>query len=294
MIGLLVFSFTVVTNTLPGESIEYENYVANLTLDAKTASVAQFYPNMRYQNKMISYSISSECDTNKVNNILSAQEILEQSTILRFVQQDNGEIKYLCSEREEPSENKGHYIAGEGGPTGIVNTTLFSVITSGQVSLYRDERCKTPQVALHETLHALGFDHVTNKKDIMYPITECDQTISDAMIEAINNLYEIRTAPDLGIEYVDANQTGRYLNFYITIVNYGLDNSEDSSLTIYNGDEKVKTFQLGDIKMGTKKFLNVQNLKISGKADVVKFELNKEADDLYPENDFAEIYLKYE
>lgn len=297
LVLLFIFGASLLVNNLeivPKETLEYEAYISNLTVDAKATNVAQFYPNMRYPRNVITYNIEEACSESKIRNIQAALSILQENTILEFQQvSENGEIKYLCSNVAPSSEQKQHYVAGEGGPTGIINTTLFSVITSGQVSLYRSERCDQPQITLHETLHAMGFDHVKNSKDIMFPVTDCDQSVSDAMYEAIDELYSIRTAPDLGIEYVKANQTGRYLNFFITVVNYGLKDAKDSSLILYTDDRKIREFPLGAITMGTKKFLNVQNLRLESEVEVVRFELNIQDDDLYEENDLAEIYLQY-
>lgn len=295
MCGLFIFSFSILLDNFPRQSVDYDSYIANVTVDAKSASVAQFYPNMRYSDKEITYSIDEACSDRKKFHIYNALKILENETILRFTEIEEGEIKYLCAETVQESEYNNHYVAGEGGPTGIINTTLFSVILSGQVSLYREDKCDKPQIALHETLHALGFDHVNNEGDIMYPITSCNQEMKPDMIRAINYIYDIRNAPDLGIEYVKANQTGKFLNFYITIVNYGLEDSDGASLEIFAQGEPLREFELGKIRMGTKKFLNVQNMKLDeSQIDVVKFVLNLDQDDLYEDNNFAEIYLKYE
>jgi hypothetical protein len=297
LILLFIFGATLLVNNLdlvPKETLEYEAYISNLTVDAKAANVAQFYPNMRYQNSTITYTIEDTCSPSKIEDIRAALDIIGGNSIVDFKElSSGGEIKYLCSNVAPASDQKDHFVAGEGGPTGIINTTLFSVITSGQVSLYRSERCNKPQIALHETLHALGFDHVKNPKDIMYPVTECNQETSEALFKALDELYSIRTSPDLGIEYVKANQTGRYLNFFITIVNYGLRDTNDASLILYADDKQIREFPLGPITLGTKKFLNVQNMRLESEVDVVKFVLKMKDDDLYEDNNFAEIYLQY-
>lgn len=298
LLALLVIGVNITLTNLswfPKENVKYQDYISNLTVDAKAAKVAQFYPNMRYPDSTISYTIEDACSLPKRESIRAAVGILSNNTILQFQElTDGGQIRYLCSNTAPSSGESDHFVAGEGGPTGIVNTTLFSVITSGQVSLYRAEKCDRPQVALHETLHALGFDHVKDERDIMYPITDCDQRPSKALYESLDALYGIRSAPDLGIEYVTANQTGKFLNFYITIENYGLKDSTNSSLIIFADEEQVKEFDLGAIKIGTKKFLNVQNMRLDSKADTIRFLLRISEDDLYSQNNFAELYLNYQ
>src|SRR3989344_7098825 len=74
----------------PFEASEQPGIVANGTL---------FYPNLRYVNKRISYSISDSCDEGRREDVQKAFGILMENTILEFYPiQSKAEILVLCSE----------------------------------------------------------------------------------------------------------------------------------------------------------------------------------------------------
>ncbi len=243
-------------------NLEYNTYVANATAHLPAQSY-QFYPNMRYVNKTITYEIAPECSAKKRENIGSAFSILEQQTSLSFIPVGRkGEIVFFCTNLPPDPESSGHFVAGEGGPTQIVNTTQYAVILAGKVSLYRPEKCGQPIIALHEILHALGFDHTSDKRSIMFPITDCEQEVDPFIINQINALYEPEPRPDLAIERVDAKALGRYLNFEISVANYGLVDAQNATLILSTGSEYIKSFPMEDIGLGQRKTLTVSNVRI--------------------------------
>ena len=126
--------------------------------------------------------------------------------------------------------NENYFVAGEGGPTNISSTNDFNVITHGQVLLLRDSDCPTPNVATHELLHALGFAHSTNPNNVMYPVTNCDQTIGQDIPELINTLYSTPSYSDLSFANASAIIHGRYLDTNISISNNGLNDSEQGNI----------------------------------------------------------------
>lgn len=295
LLSTLIYGINVLIDLVPKETLAYNPYEGNISLIPKSGAV-QFYPNMRYPNNTITYSIESACSPSKIEDIKQALDLLSQNTSLRFFYEKDGQIKYLCSQLEPNPEQRGHFVAGEGGPDKIINTSIFAVILAGKVSLYRAEKCDTPNIAIHETLHALGFDHIQDSSDIMYPVTDCNKHLKKTTINAINKLYSYASEPDLGIDYVAANQTGNYLNFHITITNHGLAASRKSNLTLYSDSKSLKTFDLGALDIGTKKFLDVQNMNLgSDKINTVSFIVapNDGQEDLFAKNDLAEINLIY-
>jgi len=301
-LGMLVlalsFGIYVMWLNLPIGSKTYTPYVANnsgyFSEDYSTNAsnqIVQFYPHMRYSDRVINYRIESACSLEKFNNIKRAFEILSERTILSFDEVlENPEIRILCSDVAPKAEEKGHFIAGEGGPSEIINTTNFAVILSGKVSLYRENKCDEPKVAIHELLHALGFDHYNNKASILYPITSCDQQIDSALIEMIDELYGADSLPDLVIESIEATREGRYLNFDINISNVGLVNSKDAELNLFFEDEKIANFSVGDLEIGEKKILSVENLKLPSRADRIAFVVESNDSELSLSNNRAEIY----
>jgi hypothetical protein len=283
---------------LPIGSKTYIPYSANLSnyfTENQNVSaynqIVQFYPNMRYPDRVVSYRIEYACSEEKVNNIKKAFEILSEKTILRFNETtENPEISILCSNIAPTSQEKGHFIAGEGGPSEIINTTNFAVILSGKVSLYRENKCDEPKVAIHEVLHALGFDHYNNTKSILYPITSCDQQIDPGIIEMINKLYSVNSLPDLAIESIEASREGRYLNFDINISNAGLIHSKEAELNLFFENEKITNFSVGSLDVGEKKILSVQNLRLPSRADRITFIVESNESELSLTNNKAEIY----
>lgn len=274
LIGLLGFGIYLWQNLPVGAPVEFKQIAPNLTKmviptisNEETANEypngTQFYPSMRYGDRKVSYWIEANCTVQKIRDIEYALALISSKTILQFDKTNNNpEIRYLCSNIAPTSEEEGHFVAGEGGPSEIINTSVYAVILTGKVSLYRPEICDEPKISIHETLHALGFDHSNNPDSIMYPVTNCRQDIDQYIIDTINDLYKTDSAPDLAIEKISANATGKYLNFDITVANLGLQDTSSAVLTVFAGGGKVKDFDLKEIEIGTRKFLNIQNLRM--------------------------------
>jgi len=247
---------------LPTESVEFEEYNVEIS---KTLSIesTQFYTNMRYIDEKISYSLADSCTEKKKKDFEAAIKLLEKETVLSFHQTlVEPEITITCSNiAPEPAEAD-HFVAGEGGPSIIINASQYSVILSGKIALYRAETCPTPQIATHELLHALGFDHNSNSKSIMYPYTDCEQTLDQHITNEINLLYEQASEADLIIQTVVANKSGRYLNFKVSIANYGLQDIETSTFDLIIDDSVIRAFPIGNLEIGAKRTLEVTNLKI--------------------------------
>ncbi len=238
----------------------------------------QFYDNMRYSNRKINYHISELCPESKTKKMLEALDLLESKTILIFNPTSKSEsvLNILCSDISPQAEEENHFVAGEGGPSRVINSTLYSVILEGKIALYRDGNCDNANIAIHETLHALGFDHNNNKKSVLYPTLKCDQEIDLEIIESINKLYRTESLPDLLFEKVNATKSGRYLNFHIEVLNRGLVNSKSVIVGIYADGEFIDLFDLEDISIGSKKIIDVQNLKVPLNAKEIKFVIDYE------------------
>jgi len=268
-------------------SEDYATY-ANLSIKSK-----QFYQNLRYKDKDIAYTISSDCDSAKRENAKEAFSIISEKTIISFYQNDESpEIAVLCSDIAPTSDEKDHFIAGEGGPSRIIDTGEFSVILLGKVSLYRADSCSEPKVAEHEILHALGFDHNGNSSSILYPITNCGQQIDSSIISDIDRLYSVPPLPDLTIEGVEANKTGRYINFGINISNQGLSDSLNSTLYVYSGNEEIENYVLNDIEIGKKKMLRVGNLFSRSMDNSLRFEVKTDETELSKDNNVVDVTLE--
>lgn len=276
---------------VPVESEQYREFIANISQTAPAKSV-QFYPNMRYRDKTIPYSISDNCTRQKKDSVEESFRILEAQTPLKFVDQSPPQLLILCSEltNEEPEE-EGHFIAGEGGPTQVINASSFAVILSGRVSLFREEKCPTPHVALHEILHALGFDHNKNKTSILYPVTECEQQLDMYITDEITRLYTVDSLPDMTIESIKANRTGRELSFEIVISNQGLKAVENVELVLSSDDKKISSHDLGKFEIGTKKKYTVTRERIPATTDILEFSVRSNTAELQTDNNRASLRI---
>ena len=290
LIATLIFSLYVLNlylPFLPGSEEKFYKFSANFS-DQISGNI-QFYPNMRYKDRTISYSIENACPDSKKTDVARAFNIISGKTILEFYQSENGEIQIYCSELAPRPEERNHFIAGEGGPSKTINTTLFSVILLGKISLYRNEKCSTPNIAVHEILHSLGFDHNNNKDSILYPITSCDQQIDQYIIDEINKLYAYDSLPDLAIASADASKTGRMLDFEVHIYNIGLANATAPKLEVYANDKLAKEVELDNFDIGTRIRITITNIILPASANKITFYINAREEELSKENNRAEV-----
>lgn len=233
----------------------------------------QFYPNMRFPTTEISYNIIN-CPLGKKGDMLQAFEIISNRTVLNFYSvQNNEEITITCDSKNKIEGEL--FIAGEGGPVNITETSNFSVIKKGQILLIKESECENPNIAIHELLHVLGFDHSTNPNNIMYNVSRCNQEISQDIIDTINGLYSIPAHTDLSIKNVSAIMHGKYLDTNLTVINDGLSVSKDSVLEIYADEKLIKEFDVEELGIGYGVRLTLTNIfvfRIS--VDELKFVIN--------------------
>ena len=289
---ILFFTYWYLPNNAEDLEMEIKSFasLANSTFSEENAT--QFYHNMRFAYKNISYKIDEGCSLNKKEDMVWAFGIISQETILNFYSSNNGEIKVKCDDRAK-SEEPGLFIAGEGGPVNVSIGEYFSVIEGGRILLIKESNCQRPNVAIHELLHVLGFDHTNNPNDILYPINKCEQTISKNLVLKINELYSYPSFPDLEIQQVNASISGRFLNFNISVKNEGLIDSEKFYLDVYADDKKVEEFELEQLKIGYGENLKVQNVFV-GKLNFNKIKLiiRTDFEELNKENNEVVLEIK--
>lgn len=239
------------------------------------AESLQFFPNMRYQDSIISYKIEG-CSIKKSDDMRRALQRVASKTVLSFYPvEENPEIEISCADTGR--FEAGLFIAGEGGPRNITKIGDYNLITKGEILLLRDSKCPEPNVATHELLHALGFDHVLNPENIMYNISNCEQDIFNSTILRINEIYSVPGNPDLYFENVSANQSGKYLSLNIDIRNNGFKDSYESKIIILLNNELVKEIILPPLEFGAGKRIKLTNLLI-GKANIDELKLTIDSD----------------
>lgn len=286
-------AFYYVYTMAPGTPISLKVLPSNLSNNAPLpyTTSTQFYPNMRFSSSEISYAFADACSDDKESNIVAAIAILQDETILSFreVPAQEAEITILCSEIGPEPEQRGHFIAGEGGPTEIINTTRYSVIKKGKLSLYRKENCERPMIALHEMLHVLGFDHNNDPRSIMFPTLDCDQQLDEHITEAIDELYSEPSLPDLAIVKANATKEGRYVSFAVEVMNKGLVDVDNVQLEVREGNNVIKTFELQNMDIGVRKTLSVENLRASREGSEIQLRVVSNSAELDENNNYLTL-----
>jgi hypothetical protein len=290
IIALLIIILLMSFYFMPFSHLNF-SATGNSNFSLSGNSEMQYYPNLRFAETNIPYRIS-DCPLSKKNEMESAFNIMENLTPLKFYSVEANE-KILVTCQDKNQVENGLFIAGEGGPTSIIVTGQFYVVDFGEVLLIKESDCPHPNIAIHELLHVLGFKHSDNPENIMYNITNCDQTIGDDTIKLINYLYSIPSYPDLVFENASAIMNGRFLNLDTTIENSGLEDAGASKMGIYVDDNLVKEIDFGSIGVGQGLTLNLKNVLVS-QLDIHKLTLVIETDfsEISKENNKIELEIK--
>lgn len=264
---------------------------SNFSIGNEGTEDMQFYPNMRYPDSSISYNIEG-CPLGKENDMEKAFETMEGLTVLDFYRVSENEMIYVTCQERNRVEN-GLFIAGEGGPTQIIAGDKFNTILKGEILLIKESQCPQPNIAIHELLHVLGFDHSANPNNIMYPVTRCSHVIGEDIPDLINELYSFSSLADLGITNISAEINGRHLSTEVIIMNSGLKDSESAELRIYADESLVKHMDIDPIKLGEGKKIILTNILISKiSISELTFSIVADFDELEKENNKITLEIK--
>lgn len=262
LIGIiLVMAMLFIYWFVPFNSVNLGTVQGNSNFSLASDSNMQFYKNMRFPSSEISYRIDN-CPLSKKNSMEEAFRIFENLTILKFFPVGSNENIFITCDSKNKLEGN-LFIAGEGGPTNITKTKNFNVIAGGKILLIRESTCPLPNVEIHELLHVLGFDHSLNPRNIMYNVSDCDQTIGDDIINLLNELYSYDSLPDLTLNNVSSVLKGKYLDMNISLVNDGLVASQSSMIKIYADGELTKEIPVEPLDVGYGKSIILTNLHIN-------------------------------
>jgi len=293
LMSLMVYWFIPLNNLGIGKSNNY-----NFSLNSP--QITSFYENLRFSDDKISYKIDNSCNLNKKYDMERAFEIISNHTVLQFYPVSSDEkISVSCQDKEIVKDENGLFIAGEGGPTRIVVSGNYNVINKGEILLIRNSNCPNPNIAIHELLHVLGFNHSANSNNIMYYMTECDQVVSQDIYDKINNLYSQKPYADLVIENVSATINGKYLDANISIKNNGLADAEASKIRIYADGNLLELSSgkdetnLQPMEAGHGIILKMTNIWIDQiSAKEIEFEIYTSQQELNKENNKVKINIE--
>ncbi|MCA9487632.1 MAG: matrixin family metalloprotease [Nanoarchaeota archaeon] len=239
------------------------NFDANSNFSTTSDTSMQFYPNMRFSTDEVSFTIHDSCNLEKEGEMKEAFHIIENLTPINFYElSDLGDIDVFCEEKNKLGDD-GLFIAGEGGPVNVTTGSNFNVISKGEIILIRNSDCERPNIALHELLHVLGFDHSNNTNNIMYPVSKCKQTIGDDIVNKLNELYSIEPLSDLEFKSANAIMKGRALDLNFTIKNEGLIDSQDYVVNVYADGKEIKSFSSERLKVGYGQSVEFTNILVS-------------------------------
>jgi hypothetical protein len=277
---LVLFSFAYVYQYAPHDAVELErsSFEPAPIVMIDYGSVPVFSENLRFNHNNISYFIEEDCNDIRRSAMVEAFAIFaDRMKIISFNEVfADADINVGCSD-DHINVGERLFAAGEGGPSRIINTSVFKTIEKGKILLFDEPRCDRPTVEIHELGHVFGFDHSPNPRNIMYNVSRCDQTISDDMVDLINELYSIEALADASIRDVEAVKRGRYLDFNITVLNEGLIDIDDINLTIFADGNEVKVMNLEGIGIGYGRTLKAANIKLpSAGVEKIEFVVDSE------------------
>jgi predicted Zn-dependent protease len=290
VICLLVVYFFVPLNTSEFAPVDILSD-SEQSFDFGNSSL-QFYQNMRYQSERISYRIYDECTLKKKNDMEEAFRIISNITVLEFYPVVYGEeISITCS--DENIFFGDAFVGGEGGVTNVTVVDDFHVIFNGEILLIRDSQCPNPNIAIHELLHALGFDHSENPNNIMYETSSCSQSIGDEIPHLINELYVVDSKPDLSFENVTASLSGRYLNVNLSLRNNGFKDALASKIIISIDGKPVNELDVSPLEVGYGSKLTLSNLWINQiTVEEIEFFISADFEEIDKSNNVYVLLMK--
>ncbi|MDP3027533.1 MAG: CARDB domain-containing protein [Nanoarchaeota archaeon] len=292
LVAVLFIAGYLLYLNLPGEPQVLDAVIPSNVLEVSNLSsaVGQFYPNMKFNHNHISYTIAPDCSNEKKSRMTEAFEELKDKVgiIIFYPVSDNPDIEVSCSEATKHSIEKDYFIAGEGGAKEIIQTGRYNVITQGVILLYGEKKgieCDWPNVELHELLHVFGFDHSSDKNSLMFQYLEsCSQKLDESIINSLKELYSKENLPDLYFNNVTGIKKGRYLDFNVTVKNSGTIDAENVFLEVFDGENRLDSFDLKNIDFGAGVSFSVQNLKLNSRSSN-NIKLIIDADNLIKEID---------
>lgn len=228
------------------------------------AQASQFVPDLRFANSRVSYFINSNCNADRRTQLELALRVISSSApALSFypASEANADILMGCS-KDSYEQEPNVFTAGEGGPTSYLNLSYYPLIKRGKVLLYQKSDCTYPVVEIHELLHVLGFAHVNNKTNIMFPYAVCTAKMDPQISEIIQKLYSVEPLAELSFGNASATVSGGYMTLYLEVTNQGLKIADNVNVMLYADNSQLDPIEMGTIEMGQTQTVKIKNIKL--------------------------------
>jgi len=288
LIAMLVLGYVIYYNMPAAPIALIERGSKDKVQHVNYGDTPVFWENLRFAKDKITYYIEPTCTEKRTEKMKEAFDIWsEQTGAVTFYSASfqDADIMVGCS-KDYVKLDKRLFLAGEGGPSQVINTSNFKIIQNGKIVLFRSSDCKYPVVEIHELAHVFGFDHSQNPTSIMYNTSDCSQRITPDMIRIIRELYAVPSLPDLRIAELSGVTKGRYLDFNISINNEGLSNAENVYLKISVEGDVFEEIEMELISVGNGRILSAENILMPTRnPEKIRFEVD-------PDNVVKEINEK--
>ncbi len=255
-----------------------------------STQLSMFRNNMRFDTNNISYSFV-ECDETNTNRMKRVFQIISEETqTVYFYESALPKIVIYCSE-QKGEERESSYVAGEGGPNKVILLDLYPLIVDGKIYLYSQEKknnCEYPVVEIHELMHVFGFDHINKTNEVLYPYVNCEQRLTEDIVNELKRIYTEKPKADLILKNLSVMTHEMYLDFNLTILNRGLIVSQNVSLLITSPEKTVYTSPIEDLQPGISQTINVKNILIKSiSLNQLTFKTTTNSEEYFYENNEA-------
>jgi hypothetical protein len=218
------------------------------------------------------------------------QIISEETQTVYFYESALPKIVIYCSE-QKGEERESSYVAGEGGPNKVILLDLYPLIVDGKIYLYSQEKknnCEYPVVEIHELMHVFGFDHINKTNEVLYPYVNCEQRLTEDIVNELKRIYTEKPKADLILKNLSVMTHEMYLDFNLTILNRGLIVSQNVSLLITSPEKTVYTSPIEDLQPGISQTINVKNILIKSiSLNQLTFKTTTNSEEYFYENNEA-------
>lgn len=176
--------------------------ISNNSQNANSILQSDSFPNaqgLHWTHMPVTYSFADNfsCGRSEPNYIIKAFREIQNETnkIVRFEQvESNGDIAINCKKDFNMNKTAGTYQVGDA----LISNLEGNRIINGELNFYivsntiNAGSCSYADIEVHEILHTFGFDHTSEKNNIMNPVvsycpTHLNEDILNKLLSTYNN-----------------------------------------------------------------------------------------------------------